>query len=60
MTQVELIKETFRAAPPITVTGLTVFGVPIADWVAVATLLYIVLQVYFLLKEKVFKNGRNR
>lgn len=42
--------EVMKVAPPLTVSGLTLFGYSIAEWVQIATLLYIVLQVHYLLR----------
>lgn len=41
----EAIAATAKAAPPLAVTGITIAGYPLADWVLVATLLYTVLQI---------------
>lgn len=34
-----------KAAPPMTVIGANVAGVPIADWVQYATLVYVVMMI---------------
>lgn len=48
----ELVTEATKAAPALTVGGLTLFGVGLSDWVLLATLIYTVLQVGFLLRDK--------
>ena len=48
----EIVTEALKAAPAITVGGLTLFGVSLADWVLMATLVYTVLQVGFLLRDR--------
>lgn len=48
----EIVTEAARAAPAVTVTGLTLFGVSLADWVLILTLLYTVLQMFFLIRDK--------
>lgn len=44
----EVVAETLKAAPPVAVAGLTVAGVSVSDIVLIATLLYIVLQIGYL------------
>lgn len=45
----DIAAETAKAAPPVTVAGATVFGVTINDLILWATLIYLVLQIGFLL-----------
>ena len=45
----ELTAEALRAAPPVTVAGATIAGVPLNDLILWATLMYLVLQIGFLL-----------
>lgn len=61
----ELVTEATKAAPALTVGGLTLFGVGLSDWVLLATLIYTVLQVGFLLRDKWYmprkvRNGSKR
>lgn len=61
----EVITEGLKAAPAVTVGGLTLFGVGLSDWVLLATLLYTVMQMYFLIRDKWYrprkgKNGSKR
>ena len=37
-----------KAGPPVTVTALSAFGIPLEQWVFVATLIYVVLQIALL------------
>lgn len=48
----EVAQESVKAAPPVTVVGLTILGYPISEVVQVAVLIYTVLQVFFLLRDK--------
>lgn len=55
--------EVLKASPTITVTGLTLFGVSLSEYVLIATLIYTLLQLYFLLRDKWWaprkvRNGR--
>ena len=45
----DLAAEAAKAAPPITVAGATVAGVQVNELILWATLLYLVLQIGFLL-----------
>ena len=49
MRREEMAQEALKAAPPLTVTGATPMGVPVSELVMWATLVYIVLQIGFLL-----------
>jgi hypothetical protein len=62
-TNSDIVTEVVRATPPVTVGGLTLFGVGLSDWVLLLTLVYTALQVYFLLRDKWYtprkaRNGR--
>jgi hypothetical protein len=46
----EVVSETLRATPPVAAVGvMTVGGLSLSDWVMIATLIYIVLQIAYLL-----------
>lgn len=48
-----------KAAPPVAVTSANfILGFTLNDWVAIATLIYIVLQAFFLVKDRLRKKGR--
>ncbi|MES2072330.1 MAG: hypothetical protein V4488_18375 [Pseudomonadota bacterium] len=50
-----------KAAPPALVTGAAViFGLTLNDWVAIATLVYVGLQTFFLLKDRLRKRKEKR
>lgn len=44
----EFLEESIKATPPVTVAGLTFMGFTLNDLVLIATLVYVVLQVGFL------------
>lgn len=48
-----------KAAPPLTYTGLTVYGIQLPDIVAIATLIYLVVQMYLLIEARLKKGGSN-
>jgi len=41
-----------KLAPSIAAGGITVFGIPLPDILVVATLVYTLLQIYFLIKDR--------
>lgn len=55
-----------KTAPPAAVTGATLWGVALADWVLWLTLIYTIGQVFVLARDKFYRpwkekrNGRNR
>lgn len=55
MTNADLANQTgdllVKAAPPITVTGLTLWGVALPDIVGVATLLYLAIHTGYILNK---------
>ncbi len=58
----ELSQEAFKAAPSVTVGGLSLAGVALSDWLIILTIIYTGLQLVFLLRDKWWrqrgKNGR--
>lgn len=45
-----------KSAPPVAVTlADVIMGIPIDKWVAIATLIYVLLQTFFLLKDRLKK-----
>lgn len=51
----EIAVEAMKAAPPVTIGALQLAGVSLSDWLLIATLLYTVLQIGFLLHDKWWK-----
>jgi hypothetical protein len=50
----ELAVEAMRVSPPVTVAGLSLAGISLQDWVLVATLIYTVVSLIFLIRDKVY------
>jgi hypothetical protein len=44
---VHLAQDAARVAPPVAVSGLTLSGVPISEWLILVTLIYTLLQIVF-------------
>ena len=57
----DIASEAAKAAPPVTVAGATIAGMQVNDLILWATLVYVVLQIAFLLyrwhKMHTAKNG---
>lgn len=51
----EITLSTIKAAPPITVSGMIIFGYTVQDWVCVLTGIWVLLQIYLAL-HKYFKH----
>ena len=51
-----------KTSPPIIVTGMTVAGIQLQDWLIMATILYTVIQIIIALPElkKSFNEWRNK
>lgn len=56
----DLVTEATKAAPVITVGSLTLFGVGLSDWVLLCTLVYTVMQIYFLIRDKWYRPRKAR
>lgn len=56
----DITTEALRASPAIAVTSLSVFGVGLQDWLIVITIVYTVLQVIFLLRDKWWNKRKAR
>lgn len=51
----DIAVEAVKAAPPVTVVGMTLGGVSLQEWVLILTAVYTVLQIGFLIRDKVFR-----
>lgn len=50
--------EFIKASPSVAVGGLTLFGVGLADWVLLLTLVYTALQISLLVRDKIWRHYR--
>ncbi|UOW66402.1 transmembrane helix containing protein [Aeromonas phage vB_AspA_Tola] len=41
-----------KVAPPMVVSGVTILGLRLEDWVYIATIVYTVMQMHYLMKGK--------
>ena len=61
--QTTIADVTAKALPPLGVSGLQFFGVSLPDWVLILTLVYTVLSIAVLVRDKIlrrFKGGDRR
>ena len=56
----DLVTEGAKALPTVTVGGLTLLGVGLADWVLLLTIIYTAFQLYFLLRDKWWRQRKDR
>lgn len=56
----DIVSEAAKAAPAVTVGGLTLFGVVLSDLVLLATLVYTVLQIFFLVRDKWYRPRKGK
>lgn len=61
MTKNEIVQEAVNVAPPASVAGMTLAGVAMSDWVLIATLVYLVMQITWFVysKAKALHDGSN-
>lgn len=52
-THSQQIADIAKAAPPLTVSGMTVAGFPLSDWVLLFTAIYTVLQIVLIVRRTV-------
>lgn len=45
----EIALATIKAAPPLTVTGMIIYGYTVQDWVCVLTGIWVIIQIYLAL-----------
>lgn len=55
----EVAGEITKAAPPVAITGLTLGGVSLNEWVLLATLCYTLLQMGWFIYTKFIKGEKN-
>lgn len=51
----EVTVEAFKASPSVAIGSLSLMGVGLADWLIILTIIYTVAQLYFLLRDKWWK-----
>jgi hypothetical protein len=56
----EVVASAVKAAPPVSMVGMHFLGYGIADWLIAVTLVYTILQVVVLLRDKVFSSELKR
>lgn len=50
----DVVASAAKAAPPVSVSGGLLLGLDLSQWLIVATLVYTLLQIVFLIRDKVF------
>lgn len=49
-----------KSSPPVVVTGLSLGGVSLNEWVMIATLAYTLLQAFFLIRDKLYRPWKEK
>ena len=49
----EQLTDIVKVAPPLTVTGMTILGYPMSDWVLALTAVYTLLQIIILVRRSI-------
>jgi uncharacterized membrane protein len=57
---VEKNLEYVKAAPPVTISTISLLGIPLNEWVCICTIIYTVLLIVFLLRDKLIQPWRMR
>ena len=60
MTNHDVSIEAAKAAPPLTVVSLSLAGVSLQDWVLIITLIYTVLSLIFLIRDKLYRPWKDK
>lgn len=58
--KIEPVMEVAKAAPSVSIIGLTLLGIPLDQWVLIGSGSLIALQIFFLLREKVYLPWRTK
>ncbi len=48
----EVVGLAAKAAPPLSVSGMTILGVSVPDWAIILTIVYTVLAIFVLIRDK--------
>jgi hypothetical protein len=59
-TETTVMEALGKSSPPVLVTGLTLGGVSLNEWVMIATLAYTVLQAAFLIRDKLYRPWKEK
>ncbi|MDD2038737.1 hypothetical protein NP572_19570 [Pseudomonas putida] len=54
----EVTAEVVKSAPPLAVTGAMIMGISVSDWAAIVTIIYVSLQIFFLLRKQLKKEPK--
>jgi hypothetical protein len=49
-----------KSAFPVSVAGMHWLGLQLSDWVMITAIIYTVLQIIFLLKDRLFSRGKHK
>lgn len=55
-----IVETVTKTSPPVVVSGLAMGGISINEWVLILTAVYTALQVFFLLRDKVYRPWKEK
>ena len=55
----DMLVEATKSAPPVAITGITLVGISLSDWVLIATLTYTFLQMGWFVWDKMIRPRRD-
>lgn len=56
----DIVASAVKSIPPVSVASATLLGYPMADWVMLLTIIYTVLQIFALVRDKFLPNRRKQ
>lgn len=56
----DMLVEASKSAPPVAITGITLVGISLNDWVLIATLTYTLLQMAWFVWGKMIRPRQER
>lgn len=54
----ELVLATIKTAPPLTITGMIIYGYTVQDWACIVTIIWVLVQIYLALHNHIAKNRK--
>lgn len=59
MIELNMRDEVIKMTPPAVISGVTIMGLPLHEWVYVMTIIYTIVGIICLVKKTFFPNNKN-
>jgi Phage holin T7 family, holin superfamily II len=56
----DIVASAAKSIPPVSVASATLLGYPMADWVMLLTIVYTILQIFALVRDKFWPHRRKQ